>query len=98
MVGIARPRTAPPYRLVNKTGLQGTKEVGVARTAKPRALFHGADRSDTEVSQLKLSSLGELGSLLHSPVQYYCQKRVEIDTSLIGIMSNVHKSWCILRR
>jgi hypothetical protein len=29
---------------------------------KPRAPFHGEDMSDTEVSQLTSSSVGELGS------------------------------------
>jgi hypothetical protein len=38
------------------------KELGVARTLKPRAPFHREDTSDTEVSQLELSSGGEFGS------------------------------------
>jgi len=50
MVGIARPRTAPLGRSVNKTVVQGTKELRVARTPRPRAPFHGEDTSDTEVS------------------------------------------------
>jgi hypothetical protein len=39
------------------------KELGVARTPKSQAPFHGEDTSDTEVSQLPLSSWGELESV-----------------------------------
>jgi hypothetical protein len=62
MVGIARPRAAPPGRSVNKPEWQDTKGLGVARTPKPRALGRGEDPSDTLMSQLKVSFVGEFGS------------------------------------
>ena len=48
----------------------------ISRTPKPRALFHGEVTSDTEMSQLKLSSLREFGSLEHpsGPVTKFCKK------------------------